>query len=233
MGQNSPKMLIVTVVQMNTSMIKKVIFYKKIMLAESPMINLLKRYFIALWLMTAIGTMLACEFGSWIPSPVMEDCQKTIEPSEQDVKYALGFTGNTFKSDEWQRSYFVEGSRVGVTWLNNQESGLAYLEYLIYSCGYTQADVDDYFSEQNFKEVIFRDYQNLQRKARCTSEKGDLTLYEFTAKWEGADYLLRYWVKLDSRTRILTLLLAYPHKSEALLDGYGEEVFPALTVCQE
>jgi len=60
-------------------------------------------------------------------------------------------------------------------------SALAYLEYLVYNCGYTQADLNTYFSERNFKEVIFRDYQNLQRKAQCADDEAKLTLHEFTA----------------------------------------------------
>jgi len=39
-----------------------------------------------------------------------------------------------------------------VTWLKNAESALAYLEYLVYNCGYTQADLNTYFSDGILKK---------------------------------------------------------------------------------
>ncbi len=187
----------------------------------------------AYWLIMMVLAALSCSLGTPVPTPTPVDCKKAIEPSKQDVEYALTFTGDTFQSAGWQRSYTVGEMRVSVAWLKNDEGALAYLEYLIFSCGYTQAQVDNYFSEQNFKEILFRDYQNLQQTARCTDNKSTLTLREFTAESNGKDYLIRYWTKADSKTRILTMMLAFPRTSGILLNEYARDIFPKLSSCQE
>jgi len=149
------------------------------------------------------------------------------------VDYILAFTGDTFKSKGWQRSYTVESMRASVTWMNNDAGSLAHLSYLIFSCGYTQEDVDNYYSAENFQNVLFSGYQNLQRTATCSQAEGDLTLYEFTADFQGEKYLIRDWVKQDTSTRVLDFMLIFPQTSKAQLDGYARQIFPDFSTCQE
>jgi hypothetical protein len=166
------------------------------------------------------------------PSPTPSDCSTQTEPTEQDVNYALTFSGNIFETDDWQRSHTVASMRTSVTWLNDSVGALAYLEYLIYSCGYDQDDIEKYYSEQNFQEVIFSgNYQNMQRIAQCTDVTGELTLHEFRGVWQDEEYLFRMWVKLDNRTRVLSLLLVFPENSSDLLDKYSIKNFPTLDSC--
>jgi hypothetical protein len=188
---------------------------------------------IVLFLTLGIATSLSCSFTTQEFLTFATDCESATEPTQQDVDYILAFTRDAFKSSGWERSYTVEPYRVSVTWLNNQEGALAFLEYLIYSCGYTQTDIEEYYSDQNFEEVIFYDYQNLQRTAICTNTEGDITLYEFTAELSETEYLMRYWIKLDSPTRVLDLLIAFPRASQGQLHTYAEAVFPELSVCEE
>jgi hypothetical protein len=197
------------------------------------MTNLSRRAYLGLYLLIGLILLLACRFGFAAPTPTPEDCRVSTDPTEQDVQYALAFTGSTFETNDWKRSYTVETFRVSITWLNDAEGALAYLERLIYSCGYNQTDMENYYSEENFTKVIFRDYQEVTRQARCSNKEDELTLYEFTAQSQGQDYLIRYWVKLDSTTRVLTMLLAFPIKSKELLDKYAKEVFPTLSACSE
>ncbi|MBN2007039.1 MAG: hypothetical protein JXA21_27055 [Anaerolineae bacterium] len=179
------------------------------------------------------GLILACKLGEPLATSTADVCGQSREPSEKDVKFLLGFTGDTFASDEWQRSYSAEDLRATVTWANDLEGGVAYAEYLLYNCGYTQNDLDLYFTEQNFKDIIFREYQNVQLVTNCATEDASLTLYEFSAIWEDEPYSLRYWVKLDSQTRVLTMMLAFPGSSIALMDHYAGVLFPNLQACQK
>lgn len=192
-----------------------------------------RRYQIILWVIVGIVAILSCKPGLWGTPAIPVDCKEVVDPTPKDVEYVLEFTGDTFTSAGWERSYTVGDQRASVTWLKNAESALAYLEYLVYNCGYTQADLNTYFSERNFKEVIFRDYQNLQRQAQCANDDAGLTLHEFTAVWQEKDYRIRYWVKLDSDTRVLTLMLTFPEKAEPSLDRYAKDIFPALSSCRE
>jgi len=194
--------------------------------------NLSKQRLIALIFALGMSTALSCRPSTQTPVSIPGDCESAVEPTEQDVKYALGFAENTFESSDWQRSYAVAPDRVSVTWLNHDEGAVAFLEYLIYRCGYTQADVDDHFSEQNFKDIIFSDYENPQSIAACTDIGGDLTLHEFTAEIHETDYVIRFWIKLDSRTRVLDMMVVFPEASEAELDKYAKKVFPELSSCQ-
>jgi len=194
--------------------------------------NLSRQCLIALIFALGMSTVLSCRFLAQKPLSIPGDCESATEPTEQDVEYVLGFAGNTFESSDWQRSYTVAPDRASVTWLNHGEGTVAFLEYLIYSCGYTQADMDDHFSEQNFEDIIFRDYENLQSIATCTDIEGDLTLHEFTAEVHETDYVIRFWIKLDSKTRVLDMMIVFPEVSETELDKYAREVFPELSSCQ-
>ena len=194
--------------------------------------NLSRRRLVALVFALGMSTVLSCKFLAKKPLSIPSDSESAPKSTEQDVEYALRFAGNTFESSDWQRNYTVEPDRVSVTWLNHGEGVVVFLEYLIYSSGYTQADVDDYFNEQNFEDIIFRDYENLQRIATCTNIKGDLTLYEFTAEVHETDNVIRFWIKLDSETRVLYMMMVFPEASETQLDKYAGEVFPELSSCR-
>jgi hypothetical protein len=199
---------------------------------SGPQTNLFRQCLIALIFALGMSAVLSCGFLAKKPMSVPGDCEAATEPTEQDVEYVLGYTGNTFESSDWQRSYTVGPDRVTVTWLNHDEGAVVFLEYLVCSCGYTQADVDDHFSEQNFEDVIFMDYENLQRIATCTDIGGDLTLHEFTAEVHETGYVIRFWIKLDSKTRVLDMMLVFPRGSEMELDKYARERFPELSSCQ-
>jgi hypothetical protein len=168
-----------------------------------------------------------------VSRPITADCQKATEPTEQDVTYVLNFMGDILQTDEWKRSYSVESMRIRVTWVNDSAGALAYDEYLIYPCGYTQKDVDEYFSDQNFKTIFLRDYQNPEQLAVCTDEEKNIKLREFRAEKYNQGYLLRFWVMPVNNTRFQEMMLVFPEKSAALLDQYAQEMFPTLSSCSK
>lgn len=185
-----------------------------------------------LWIIAAT-LILACKLGNPLGPSDADTCGQSRKPTEKDVNFLLEFTGDTFASEDWQKSNSVEDLRATVTWVNSFEGGLAYAEYLLYNCGYTQDDVEQYFSDDNFRNIIFSEYQNVEPIAACIAEKEALTHYEFNAVWKDEKYTLRYWIKKDNQTRILTLLLAFPESSTILMDQYAEAIFPTLPSCQK
>ncbi len=186
-------------------------------------------------LLVLIATLACTSFTEELSSifPEAQDCKSATEPTQRDVDYILAFTGDIFKSKEWQRSYADESMRASVTWMHANNGSLAHLSYLIFSCGYTQKDIDDYFSPQNFQEILFSGYQNLNRTGICTQADSNLTLYEFAADYQGEKYLIRDWVKLDTPTRVLDFMLIFPQTEQAQLDAYARQVFPNLSTCAE
>jgi hypothetical protein len=164
------------------------------------------------------------------PAPTPTTCEGGSEATEKDVAYALAYTGTALGGSQWRRSHEAGNQRASVTWSNDAEGAIAHLEYLVYSCGYTPADVHEYFSPQNLRDVHFRDYQEPVQTATCATETG-IKLYELTVSYEGRPYLARYWRALDSRTRIVTLLMTFPAEAKESFERHSSALFPALPRC--
>jgi flagellar basal body-associated protein FliL len=175
----------------------------------------------------ALSACSATNLSSQKPKP---NCNKTADPTDQDVKKALDYTGKIFQTGDWKRIYTVGNQRVAITWNHNTLDALAYLEYLVWDCGYTQPDLDNYFSQSNFKNGFFKAYDNPVEVKHCSGDNG-LTLYEYSASYQSEDYSIIYWSKLESPTRILTLMLSFPTKDKAVQDQLATQLFPKLAAC--
>lgn len=187
---------------------------------------------IVLWLTLAIAISLSCNFTPQEFWNLVTDCESATEPTQQDIEYVLAFTGDTFESSDWEKSYTVEPDRVRATWLSN-EGGLGFVEYVVISCGYTQAEIENNYSGQSLEEVVFQDYQNLQLIATCANEEGDVILHELTAEFSETTYVMRFWIITDNPTRVLDMLIAFPQISEEQVHSYAEKVFPEMSSCQQ
>ncbi len=165
------------------------------------------------------------------PLAIIDDCTKATNPTEQDVKYALGFVGNTFDPGSWDRSYTVESMHVAVTWKTKDRRRVAFLDYLIYSCGFKQSDWEYVLSDKTFREVRLRNFQNPNRIASCTRSENNLSLLEYAFQDDGTNYRIRFWATLNGPTRLLTMSLDSPEESITDLDRYSLRLFPALASC--
>jgi hypothetical protein len=154
---------------------------------------------------------------------------KVWSRAQADIDRALEYAGALFKSDEWERSYTVMESRVGVTWLNNSIGAVAYLEALIFSCGYEEPDVDAYFSPETW-DVIFQYYDDYEIVSECRTSNG-LRLYEVDATNSGFEYDIRYWARNDTDNRVITMMMTFPVGTEDLLADYATRLFPPLPDC--
>jgi hypothetical protein len=181
-------------------------------------------------LFIVIIALSACTFADSSNQQPKANCDKTADPTDNDVKKALAYTGDIFQTGDWKRVYTVGDQRIAITWDHKTLNGLAYMEYLVWDCGYTQAELDSYFSQSNFKDVFFNSYQNPTELNHCTGENG-LTLYEYSATYKGEPYSIRYWSKLESPTRILTLMTSFPTKDKAVQDKLANQLFPKLVAC--
>ena len=154
----------------------------------------------------------------------------TGDSNYMDLLRSRNFASGVFETSQWTNSYEVLPYRVNVFWDAPELSALASFEYLIFNCGYTDADLDDYFSDVKFYEIIFADYQNLQKMGACNAD--DLRLYEFHAQFDSTDYLLAQWVKPDGDKRVISFIMVFPVESANMMRAYAEKIFPELPACR-
>lgn len=152
------------------------------------------------------------------------------QPTQADIDRALTFAGATFSAAEWKRSYTVTDNRVAVTWTNDSNGALVYLEAIIFPCGYEEPDINRYFSDENWK-VIFQSYESFTSTApMCRTDTG-LRLYEFKAVSGGGDYDIRYWAQNDTANRVISLMFVIPIGNDAKLNEFASRLFPRLSTC--
>ena len=195
---------------------------------------------IKLSLVLAIAIFLSsCEIpGAVLSTPALPSEAQPVgtpgcissEPTQGDIERALTYTDDIFSGVDWVRSYTVETSRVYVTWSNGSLNALAFVEALIFPCGYGEPDLDSFFSADNW-DIIFANYESYKAVSECKS-KDSLRLYEFTAAKEGFDYGIKYWVLNDTVTRVMEMMIVFPVESKSLMDEHSSNLFPDLTSCK-
>jgi hypothetical protein len=199
--------------------------------------NLLLAFVIVL-LVSACGTPATTTPTNEVPPPAANNApveQATPvcisqEPTDADVDRALTYTKDLFSGANWERSYTVGGGRVTVTWFNGADAAIAYLEALIFPCLYEEPDLNSFFSTENW-QIVFANYESYQPVAECRTDDG-LRLYQFSAIEQGYEYAIKYWVKNDTDTRVLGMMIVFPAESTDLMDEFSNSLFPELTSCQ-
>lgn len=197
--------------------------------------------FVVLFLIAACGTPATSEAPVLIqPSPApggsvlapeesVEPACVSIDPTQEDIDRALNFTGKLFETGDWVRTYTVTDFKVSVLWLSDSLYALAFLEAQIFECGYEDPDLNAYFNEGYWQEV-FANYESHEMVTECRSDSG-VRLYEFDTITDGVPYLVNYWVRNDTNTRVITFMMVVPEDSFDLLDEYGYSIFPQLSNC--
>ena len=162
--------------------------------------------------------------------PIVTPVCVSTEPTQADIDSALGYTGNLFSEPEWQRIYTVSDGSVAVTWSSDTLGSVAYLEVLIFPCGYEEPDLNNFLSNENWG-VIFENYESYAVVSECRTDIG-LRLYQFKAMEQGYEYDIKYWAENDSDTRVMAVMIVFPVESSSLMDEYSADLFPELTSCK-
>ncbi len=146
-----------------------------------------------------------------------------------DLLRARNFGASAF-DDKWSNSYSVEPYTIRVVRESGDFGALTLMEYLIFNCGYAAADLDAYFSDDNFYTIILADYENPLKTNQCQSQDGT-RLYEFTAQFQGQNYLLRQWAKPDGEKRVIGFFMVFPLENQSAMLEYAGKLFPELSTC--
>jgi hypothetical protein len=153
----------------------------------------------------------------------------STEPTQDDIDRATSFAGRLFDTVLWEQSYTVMDSRVAVTW-QHEDGFLAYLEALIFPCGYEEPDINDYFSDENWV-IILSNYESYTIEQECRNNIG-IRLYELFVVADDIEYQMRYWAVNDTDTRVITFMLVFPVGFEDKMDEYSYSLFPTLSSCE-
>ena len=146
----------------------------------------------------------------------------------EDVANMLALVGGAFQTSVWTEQIGSGDAKNSATWIADGYGAVAYLEYLHYDCGVSQAQIDAYYSPEGF-DVLLSNYSSHELTAACSA--GSVRLFEFVATFDGTDYLMNYWVEQTSPTRVAGLMLVFPASQPAKLEGYAGRLFPELPNC--
>lgn len=169
----------------------------------------------------------ACGSQSTEKSDLSVSCA-SLQPTENDVKYALEFGKELFTEVNWLRSYTVKELQATVSWTYRTMSSLADVTIYLF-CDEAGTDDISWFYNEDALKVMFEGYDEAVLVASCSKDK--LLLYEVDAVEEGQPYKIRLWAEPLNKSRLLSVLLTFPIEESDLLLKYGQEFFPDLSSC--
>jgi hypothetical protein len=163
------------------------------------------------------------------PLPTVTAVCAPAGPTQEDIDSLLDYGEEMFDPAEWEQSYVVNEESVSVTLQNVPLGAVAFLEAILFACGYEEPDLNHFLDVEHW-DILFANYDSYEMIDECRSDQG-LRLYEFEAVSQGFDYNIRYWSENDTTERIITTMLTFPFGSEDVMDEYSIELFPELPNC--
>ncbi len=186
------------------------------------------------WTSLLVAVLLAGVLAACSSAPkadqaqVPQDSCGPIEPTDADIKKVLSFGEGVFNSADWVKSYTVAPYKVTLTRHNDAVQAIVYSEYLIFTCGYSQTDLGNYFNDEGFN-IIFSDYESHTLAKFC--EQSGTSLYEYDLVDSDNNYKARYWVKQEDEKHIFVYMLVFPQSNPDMLNTFSKQLFPLLTAC--
>ncbi len=167
--------------------------------------------------------------ASTVEAPTLLSC--AAPSATDDMANMLQLIDTTlFEPPLWSSESSLQSNRTTATWKSDTYGAVAYLEYLHYDCGYTEAQIDTYYSPENWA-LIFSGYDSYTKSAECRYK--DTRLYQFDVHFRGSDYAVRYWVVPATDTRVFGLMLVFPVEQQATLAQYSGHLFPQFPSCAD
>ncbi len=152
-------------------------------------------------------------------------------PAQREILTVLAYGDPYFESDLWRAAAEEQATYTSATWRYQPDPNfLFFFLYLHFDSGATPEAVANYFSEENFRNLL-ANYEPWRQTAVCT--EGDVTLYEFISKTGAEARLLRYWVRVVSPTRVLGVNAAALETQRQMLDDYSLLLFPDAPWCED
>jgi hypothetical protein len=147
---------------------------------------------------------------------------------EREIYTVLHYGDDVFEPDVWLASAAEEASRTTATWRAESLGAVAFASYLHFDEGVTPDTVKKFFTNEWFNGS-FTNYQGFREMTHCDVQ--DVTVHEFSMLVNNQKYMMRYWIKPVSDTRILTIFIVFPTKDQVQLDEYAQKLFPDVISC--
>lgn len=160
---------------------------------------------------------------------------ETAERPEREIYTVLAYGDDVFEPELWYASASEEAARTTATWFPRPESGfgsaVAFADYLHFDSGYSKEGLRELFDDAWF-DVTLANYDSHTLTLEC--EQGDLRLFEFSLRFDDADYLMRYWVEAHTETRVMAMYIVFPARDVAArrtLEDYAQRLYPDFPAC--
>lgn len=151
-------------------------------------------------------------------------------PFEDFEDYVLGYAGDTFRGEQWDRNYSVEANRMTVVWTNKELVAVAQLNF--YDNRNFSTNFEEYYSNEHIENILFGQYQNLRRKSSCRDNDNGIYLTEYAGELNGVPFTIRFWTINSSQTYFIDFSLIFPNYYSTQLNKVSSQLFPALSRCQ-
>lgn len=163
------------------------------------------------------------------PSPDSPEVLSICNPPQMsDLQVAAQLDNNTLQSPTWTLSASGTDAMTRFTFTSSTLGGVAMIDVLHYDCGYTDDDIDAYFTDATWA-ATFASYTTWEETAYCVVDR--LRLREFSLTYSGYTYYARYWITPVSEQRVASFLLVLPEWELDGLGSYAEHLFPDLVSC--
>ena len=132
-----------------------------------------------------------------------------------------------FHSGDWTEQITSDGTNERHLGANSM-GAVAYMQWLHYDCGVTEADLTSYYTPEGFKRLL-ANYTSALQTAAC--ENNGLRLFEFDVTANDSRLSAFYWVEQVSPTRVMNFSLTVPVNQRAKQAEYAGRLFPNLFTC--
>ena len=177
---------------------------------------------VAILIVTAVGIVV-------VPLLLPPKCEaKPATPL--DFQQATSIGSGIFEPERWRLETGEHPGLISVGWFEDEHEGLAHAQLLLYDCGYTSADLENFYGEQGMN-IMLGGYNAHTQTAQCTD--GELTLREYDVDYDGRPYRVRFWFEPVSDTRVRDMHLGFLPEDQALMDDYAARLYPQLPSCPQ
>lgn len=151
--------------------------------------------------------------------------------SEREIYTALRYGDEIFEPELWLASANEQTDRTTAIWEQNTEGALAYVELLHWASDApdSQAEIEEFFTNDWF-DGVFSTYAGWEPVGEACLVK-DLHRWKFSLTLNDIEYIMYYWVKPLTSTRVLAASLVYPSDNLAQLENYANRWVPDTTRC--
>jgi hypothetical protein len=163
----------------------------------------------------------------FLPNLGKQECPIT-PATETDFKEAAAIGEDVFEPESWEFEILEHPALISVGWFNYDNKAFGHAQYLMYNCGYTRNELDDFYGEENMAFML-GGYDSYRLTAAC--QYGDITLRQYDLVLGDLDYISRFWYQPLNATRARDMRLDFVSTDRDQMDIYAARLYPDIPSC--